>query len=463
MKTASRRLRFVFADFVLSPSRRTLLRNRREVALIPRYFDLLLLLVERRGEAVTRREIFDRVWSDVVVSDGALSQAVRTLRRALGDDSREPAFIRTVSRHGYRFVFPEVAEQPDEEPLLPEAGDPLGAGASAAAGTDPFAAALERLLEPGPLDGEERREAAEALHALGTEEALRRLDRREGHAQARALLRDTRWDVAGAGSVPLLGRPGLARTIGCLLWLRFRRTVRLAGDRWAGAVAGGALTGLVAGVLGGLALRFAPGAQASESVPAVLGMVGLVLGGLGAAGVGAGLAAAEVLVRSFRGMALVAFGAIGGCLVGGGAHLVAQRTIEGLFGRDLSPVAGGFEGFVLGAAAGLGYALATPRASGGMATPRGWARARAALFAGLGCAAAAGALAATGSYLGAMSLDFTARAFPGSQVGLAPLSRLLGEAEPGLRTRLVISGWEGLLFGAGLVLGLTRRPGSAPS
>jgi len=45
-------------------------------------------------------------------------------------------------------------------------------------------------------------------------------------------------------------------------------------------------------------------------------------------------------------------------------------------------------------------------------------------------------------------------------VGLAPLSRLLGEDGPGLVTRVVISGGEGLLFGAGLVLGLTRRPRS---
>jgi hypothetical protein len=42
-------------------------------------------------------------------------------------------------------------------------------------------------------------------------------------------------------------------------------------------------------------------------------------------------------------------------------------------------------------------------------------------------------------------------------VGLAPLARLLGEREPGLVTRLVISGGEGLMFGSGLVLGLTRR------
>jgi DNA-binding winged helix-turn-helix (wHTH) protein len=454
---------YLFSDFVLSPSRRLLLRGGREVPLIPRYFDLLVLLVERRTEAVHRREIFDAVWSDVVVSDGALSQAVRTLRRALGDDPREPLFIRTVSRHGYRFVFPDVSAQPEVEALAAPARslDTAGPVAPSMPDGDSFDVLVERLLAKGPLDGEERREAAETLHVLSTGEALVRIGRRPGHARARALLRDTRWEVTGAGPVPLLGLPDLPKAVAFLLWLRLRRTVRVAGRRWLGATAGGALTGLLAATLGGLLLYFGPGSQAAASVPVVLGMIGLAVGGLGAAGVGAGLAAAEVLVRSFRGSALVLFGAAGGGAVGAGAHLLALWTIQGLFGRDLSPVVGGFEGLVLGGGVGLGYALTTPRAGGGMAAPRGPERTLAVLVTGLCCAAAAVALATTGSYLGAMSLDFMAHAFPGSQVGLAPLSRLLGEEGPGLVTRVVISGGEGFFFGAGLVLGLTHRPRSA--
>jgi hypothetical protein len=80
------------------------------------------------------------------------------------------------------------------------------------------------------------------------------------------------------------------------------------------------------------------------------------------------------------------------------------------------------------------------------------------LATGLACALAAAALAARGSYLGAMSLDFMAHGFPGSQVRLDPLARLLGEAVPGLRTRVVISAFEGMMFGAGLACGITRRP-----
>jgi hypothetical protein len=190
----------------------------------------------------------------------------------------------------------------------------------------------------------------------------------------------------------------------------------------------------------------------------VLALLGFVVGGLGGAGVGAGLAAAEALVRSYRDLALVAGGALGGAAVGAGAHTAALFTIESLFGGDLSPIAGGFEGLVLGAATGLGYALSTPRAEGGMASPHGRARFLTVLGTGFCGAVAAIALAASGSYLGAMSLDFVSHAFPRSQVGIAPLSRLLGEVEPGGVTRVVISGGEGLLFGCGLALGLTRRP-----
>ena len=68
-------VRYRFGPFVLSPGQRLLLRDGAEIRLIPRYFDLLVLLIERRSEAVSRQEIFDWVWADVVVSDGALSQA----------------------------------------------------------------------------------------------------------------------------------------------------------------------------------------------------------------------------------------------------------------------------------------------------------------------------------------------------------------------------------------------------
>ena len=451
-----RRVRYRFGDFCVSPARRLLLRSGRELALIPRYLDLLILLLERRHEAVHRREIFETVWSDVVVSDGALSQAVRTLRRTLGDDSREPVYIRTVSRHGYRFAFDAVVEEPEDDAPLPAAAVAISPVPISPARGDPFEDALEKLLSE--QDREARREAAEALHALGTAEALRRLGRRPGHEAARALLRDARWDVPGAGPVPLFGQPGGLTAARLLITLRLRHALRLARQRWAAACAGGAAAGAVAGALGGLALRLAPGSHAPASVAVTLALVGVIVGGLGAAGVGAGLAAAEAVARSLRGPALVLAGAAGGGTIGATSNLVGRWVLEGLFGRELSAVGGGLEGLAIGAAAGLGYALATPRHEGGMATPRGADRVRAAAITGLSCAAAAVVVTALGGHLAGTSLNFVARTFQGSQVGLAPLARMLGEPELGPLSRAVIGAYEGAFFGFGLALGLTRRP-----
>ncbi|PVV22355.1 MAG: hypothetical protein B6D78_05230 [gamma proteobacterium symbiont of Ctena orbiculata] len=61
----------------------------------------LMLLVERAGVPVTRQELLDSVWKDVVVSDDALTQVIIKLRKALGDSSRDPHYIKTIPKRGY--------------------------------------------------------------------------------------------------------------------------------------------------------------------------------------------------------------------------------------------------------------------------------------------------------------------------------------------------------------------------
>jgi DNA-binding winged helix-turn-helix (wHTH) protein len=444
-----------FAEFTLSPARRSLSRSGREVPLIPRYLDLLLLLVEKRSVALHRHEILDRVWADVVVSDGALSQAVRTLRRTLGEDGGR-IFVRTVSRHGYQFVCPVVEEADDAEALIPGPDGSPVEPARARPGNDALAVALARLLDPA-LDEDARREAAEELHTLDTAGALRRLDRAPGHARAWAHLRDSRWDVASAGSVPLLAPPAGPAAWAALAGLRLRRALRLAGSRWASASAGGAAAGALAGLLGGLAMA-GLGASSAMSLLGALALVGALVAGVGAAGVGCGLAAAEALVRSWRTSALVALGAAGGALSGALANRAAAGVLEGLFGLDGLATGGGLEGLVLGAAAGLGFGLTTRRITGGLAAPRGRARAGTVAVTALACALAAAGLSAAGGRLGAVSLDSIVKRFATSRVDLARLGRPLGEDRLGPRTRTALGFGEGLLFGAGLAAGLTRRP-----
>ena len=78
--------------------------GRREVDLTPRAAAVLAVLIARAGQLVTRRELFDAVWGDTVVSDAALTACVKELRGALDDDASRPRFIETRHRRGYRFV-----------------------------------------------------------------------------------------------------------------------------------------------------------------------------------------------------------------------------------------------------------------------------------------------------------------------------------------------------------------------
>lgn len=93
-----------FGGFVLSPAERRLTRDGAPVDVSGRYLDALLLLARSPGELVTKDRFMAEVWRGVPVTDEALTQCIRTLRKALGDQAGRPRFIETVPRHGYRFV-----------------------------------------------------------------------------------------------------------------------------------------------------------------------------------------------------------------------------------------------------------------------------------------------------------------------------------------------------------------------
>jgi TolB-like protein/Tfp pilus assembly protein PilF len=67
---------------------------------------VLVLLADRVGRVVSREELFVAVWPGVVVCDEALTQTIIKLRRALGDNSRAPSYIETISKRGYRLIAP---------------------------------------------------------------------------------------------------------------------------------------------------------------------------------------------------------------------------------------------------------------------------------------------------------------------------------------------------------------------
>ncbi len=97
---------FSFDRFVLDVGNRRLCNGQLRVEVNSRYFDALALLVAEQGKLVTKEQFLDRVWSGVPVTDEALTQCIRTLRRQLGDDANNPRFIETIPKHGYRFISP---------------------------------------------------------------------------------------------------------------------------------------------------------------------------------------------------------------------------------------------------------------------------------------------------------------------------------------------------------------------
>ena len=95
---------FRFDRFVLDPDNRELRRDDARVELNARYLDALALLVREAGGLVTKDRFLQDVWRGVPVTDEALTQCIRTLRKALGDDAANPRFIETITKHGYRFI-----------------------------------------------------------------------------------------------------------------------------------------------------------------------------------------------------------------------------------------------------------------------------------------------------------------------------------------------------------------------
>jgi len=100
---------YEFADFRLETAERILSRDGKVIPLRPKLFDLLVFLIEHRGEILEKDEITRAVWGghnhgSVEKPDANLNVNVSNLRHALGDDPDKPRFIETVQRRGYRFI-----------------------------------------------------------------------------------------------------------------------------------------------------------------------------------------------------------------------------------------------------------------------------------------------------------------------------------------------------------------------
>lgn len=131
-----------FDDFELDFARFQLYRSGNPVRLEGLPLQLLMFLVAKRGELVTREQISAHLWSkDVFVDvDQGINTAVRKIRRALSDDPSKPQYLQTVVGRGYRFVVPNAVEfTSDKAPAeaFTVSAEDLGRAIMTAAGLDP--------------------------------------------------------------------------------------------------------------------------------------------------------------------------------------------------------------------------------------------------------------------------------------------------------------------------------------
>jgi transcriptional activator of cad operon len=126
-------------EWRVDPSLDEITRNGTTVKLEPRAMRLLVCLAEHAGQVVSVEQLLDTVWKEVVVTPDSVYQAVAGLRRALGDETKEPVYIANVLRRGYRLVAPVSPWIPT--PLI-------GSDAHRAVGSDPAAAPVPTPIRP---------------------------------------------------------------------------------------------------------------------------------------------------------------------------------------------------------------------------------------------------------------------------------------------------------------------------
>lgn len=112
-------MRARFGPFTIDSETRQLLRAGTEVHLSPKAFDLLCTLIESRPKVVEKETLHARIWPDTYVVDANLNVLVSEIRRAIGDKSQQPEFVRTV--HGIGYAFCGTAVQVEAAAAAPGA------------------------------------------------------------------------------------------------------------------------------------------------------------------------------------------------------------------------------------------------------------------------------------------------------------------------------------------------------
>ena len=151
MPANSRRI-YRFGAFEADPFTGELRKSGVRIRLQEQPFQVLLVLLERPGELVSREELRQRLWSaDTFVDfDHSLNTVINKLRDALGDTAANPRFVETLARRGYRFLAPVQAD--GESPAAGDKSLPPAVNAPPLLSPEPQPVPAARLIEPSALD-----------------------------------------------------------------------------------------------------------------------------------------------------------------------------------------------------------------------------------------------------------------------------------------------------------------------
>jgi len=142
---------FCFHPFEFDPVAGLVYRGDEETLLPPKATHVLQMLLENAGELVSKDKFLEAVWNGTYVTENSLTDSISLLRRVLGDDTRDPTYIQTLHRRGYRFigaVVERAAPTPDAErqPSVPGAYEPKGDAKPPEVDSTPFVGRASELL-----------------------------------------------------------------------------------------------------------------------------------------------------------------------------------------------------------------------------------------------------------------------------------------------------------------------------
>ncbi len=245
--------RYRFGEFEFEPEESRLSREDAIVPAQPKVLDALTFFVERAGQLVTREALLAGLWPDTFVNEEALTQTIRKLRRALSDNPREPTYIETVPKRGYRFaaaVEQVAAPAPTGPKVVVPAWLDSGAGGRASA-QEPG----EKLGRINDLDHLRELLFAGAQLVIGDRFAV---GRRVGQADPATLYQGQDLVTGQQVALKMLHRPDPEDIA------RFQREVGLLQDLKHPGIAPYVAHGTTATGLCFLATQWVPGEPASE-------------------------------------------------------------------------------------------------------------------------------------------------------------------------------------------------------